>query len=639
MAGVFLSYDRDDAKTARPIALALEKAGHSVWWDLHVRGGAQFAKVIEEALKAADAVVVLWSANSVESAWVRDEAAAGRDSGRLVPVTIDGTEAPLGFRQYQTIDLSQWKGRASTPQLRTLVQAVGEVAGAPAAATRPDPPPVVTRTESAKQRRTAYVAAAALALLALAVGIYLVLAARNPGPPRVAVTAGDGSPNAAAMARDLLVSLGRLQASNPESLELVGNEADKADLVLQVTGSSPGKPLGANLALADGGKGAILWSRDFDQPNGRAADLREQLAYSAAQVLGCASEAVGAKLGAEPRKLYLNGCAEFAQSSTEDVGAMVSMFEAVTRAAPTFRDGWAKLLLAESALVEDSDSEQSGRYASALRQHVAEARSRLPDLPEIRLAEISLLPTNVYAQRLRLADAARALGADDPYVYFYRSRELGLVGRMSESVRDAEAANRLDPLSPKFRNGFIAALAYSGMTPRAQEVLKDTERLWPRAWTTLEAKFRLNLRYGDPAVALQILRENGTSKMHEAFLEARIDPTPEKIEHVLDMARAKFAETGEISDFSQLLAEFGREDEVYAALASHKGRLDFKGPEVFFRPNMKRFRQDPRFIRVAALSGLVDYWRTSGIWADFCSEPDLPYDCKAEAAKPAGARA
>jgi hypothetical protein len=155
MAGVFLSYDRDDAKTARPIALALEKAGHSVWWDLHVRGGAQFAKVIEEALKAADAVVVLWSANSVESAWVRDEAAAGRDSGRLVPVTIDGTEAPLGFRQYQTIDLSQWKGRASTPQLRTLVQAVGEVAGAPAAATRPDPPPVVTLTESAKQRSTA----------------------------------------------------------------------------------------------------------------------------------------------------------------------------------------------------------------------------------------------------------------------------------------------------------------------------------------------------------------------------------------------------------------------------------------------------------------------------------------------------
>jgi hypothetical protein len=78
MASVFLSYDRDDAAKARPLAAALEKAGHSVWWDLRVRGGAQFSKVIEEALQAADAVVVLWSKNSVDSAWVRDEAAAGR---------------------------------------------------------------------------------------------------------------------------------------------------------------------------------------------------------------------------------------------------------------------------------------------------------------------------------------------------------------------------------------------------------------------------------------------------------------------------------------------------------------------------------------------------------------------------------
>src|SRR5689334_13498775 len=104
MASVFLSYDRVDSDRARHFAHALEKAGHQVWWDLHVRSGAQFSKVIEEALKAADVVVVLWSRYAIDSAWVRDEAAAGRDSNRLVPVTIDGTEPPLGFRQFQTID-------------------------------------------------------------------------------------------------------------------------------------------------------------------------------------------------------------------------------------------------------------------------------------------------------------------------------------------------------------------------------------------------------------------------------------------------------------------------------------------------------------------------------------------------------
>src|SRR5688572_27211228 len=117
MASVFLSYDHDDAAKARSIAIALEKAGHSVWWDRHIKGGSQFSMEIEQALNAAAVVVVLWSQQSVGSAWVRDEAAAGRDTGRLVPAMIDGTAPPLGFRQYQAIDLSRWKGRGKTAGL------------------------------------------------------------------------------------------------------------------------------------------------------------------------------------------------------------------------------------------------------------------------------------------------------------------------------------------------------------------------------------------------------------------------------------------------------------------------------------------------------------------------------------------
>jgi hypothetical protein len=38
-------------------------------------------------------------------------------------------------------------------------------------------------------------------------------------------------------------------------------------------------------------------------------------------------------------------------------------------------------------------------------------------------------------------------------------------------------------------------------------------------------------------------------------------------------------------------------------------------------------------MRLAARLGLVDYWRSSGHWPDFCADPGLPYDCKAEAAR------
>jgi hypothetical protein len=61
-------------------------------------------------------------------------------------------------------------------------------------------------------------------------------------------------------------------------------------------------------------------------------------------------------------------------------------------------------------------------------------------------------------------------------------------------------------------------------------------------------------------------------------------------------------------------------------------------PNVFmFGPLTKNLRRDPRFMQLAARIGLVDYWRTSGHWPDYCSEPGLPYDCKAVAAKLAAA--
>ena len=105
MSRIFLSYARTDADAAAQLAQALAEAGHDVWWDHQLRAGSRFAREIDRALKDAEAVVVLWSDASVESAWVQDEAAEGRDSGRLIPVAIGAIKPPLGFRQFHTIDL------------------------------------------------------------------------------------------------------------------------------------------------------------------------------------------------------------------------------------------------------------------------------------------------------------------------------------------------------------------------------------------------------------------------------------------------------------------------------------------------------------------------------------------------------
>ena len=129
MAQIFLSYSRDDAPVAKKLAEAIGNAGHDVWWDRHIHGGSRYASEIDRALKKAAAVIVVWSETSIHSAWVQDEAAEGRDTGRLIPLTLGGCKAPLGFRQFQSIDLGNWDGRGHPPQLHDLLQAVGNTTG------------------------------------------------------------------------------------------------------------------------------------------------------------------------------------------------------------------------------------------------------------------------------------------------------------------------------------------------------------------------------------------------------------------------------------------------------------------------------------------------------------------------------
>ncbi len=132
MARVFLSYARADREGVSELAAALEHSGHEVWWDRRLTGGAEYERVIEEQLDAADVVVVAWSAAATKSHWVRDEATAGRERNRLVPVSLDGTPPPLGFRQLHTIDVTAWKIGPSCccPPVEEAVEATVRCGGA-----------------------------------------------------------------------------------------------------------------------------------------------------------------------------------------------------------------------------------------------------------------------------------------------------------------------------------------------------------------------------------------------------------------------------------------------------------------------------------------------------------------------------
>jgi hypothetical protein len=116
-------------------------------------------------------------------------------------------------------------------------------------------------------------------------------------------------------------------------------------------------------------------------------------------------------------------------------------------------------------------------------------------------------------------------------------------------------------------------------------------------------------------------------------IAARIDPTPAKIEQAVAIMREAERAQPQYGDFYLLAAGmFGRTDEVFALLSDPRFK-PYIHSEILFRPGFAHVRADPRFMQVAAELGLVRYWRTSGMWPDFCADEKLRYDCKAEAAK------
>lgn len=49
MASIFLSYAREDLGAAKALASSLERCGHSVWWDRHIKGGTLAATALKGA--------------------------------------------------------------------------------------------------------------------------------------------------------------------------------------------------------------------------------------------------------------------------------------------------------------------------------------------------------------------------------------------------------------------------------------------------------------------------------------------------------------------------------------------------------------------------------------------------------------
>lgn len=178
MYDVFISYARNDKPRAAKFQHAIKRCGWTVWWDADLLPGQQWNDEIERELRAAGAVVVLWSTDSVKSQFVCDEATIARELGKLVPVTLDGQRPKVGMGQLQLENMSEWDGIDSEhPGLIRVLQGIRHITKtghiptpAPVSAHAPAPAsaPIVQNGGPQKSNSKVAIAGAAVAVVVLA---------------------------------------------------------------------------------------------------------------------------------------------------------------------------------------------------------------------------------------------------------------------------------------------------------------------------------------------------------------------------------------------------------------------------------------------------------------------------------------
>jgi tetratricopeptide (TPR) repeat protein len=488
-------------------------------------------------------------------------------------------------------------------------------------------------------RRAVAAAAAVAAVIALVVW---TTRRAEPASPSFAIVAADpGDAASADLARGLSVELARLPALAARGPLLV--EAADARFQVRVAVRPAAQGPRVDLSLAAAGGGPLLWSAKLERPPGANSDFRQQAGSKLAGVLPCAAAADAAKpnLDAATLRLYLAACDKLRDASEDQAGAeAAAMLRQVTARRPSF----APALAALAALDADALDQHSPTYwqqRGTVLGEIRRARALDPSLAETYAAEAALIPyPGGWRQRLALIDRGLAADPNSTLLHFERSEQLARLGRLQEALREARREAALDPLSADASDHLIRLLAAAGNLDEARRELDVAEHMWPGTRTVRLGRYAFELRYGDARAAMRYqdqpdLFDFGnppTSRAFGLYLRARLDPSRANV----DAAVAAFMAppSVRVSGLIQTLGEFGRVDEAYRLFGGGKPLHDLGyATDILFRPGMASIRRDRRFIALAAKIGLVGYWRESGAWPDFCLDPQLPYDCSAEADK------
>jgi DNA-binding winged helix-turn-helix (wHTH) protein/tetratricopeptide (TPR) repeat protein len=493
-----------------------------------------------------------------------------------------------------------------------------------------------------------WLGAATVAAVTIAFGAWWVqqFAAPAPGRLRVAIedtrlTGRDAAMQAlAASVTEELVA----QVASTGVQAVAGRRGEGADYRLVSTVAPEGGKARITLQLIDPRTEGPVW---FAEVTGDPREVRRQAAVAAAGAAQCAMwarEPGAGPIGEVPLRQYVRACglADDPEAATE----ALTLLEQVSLHAPRFAPGHSGLALFAAVASKDVDEPLKTTLLEKGRAAAARALQLDPSQGTAVLAqEMLVTPRTNWFERQRLLD--RGLAAD-PESYRLVSRQ-GLVfaaaGRLSEAEAFQRRAVTLNPLSANAAAELALILSARGSVDDARAVIDRAFQSWPDNPQVQSVRFEIEALHGDPARAIGMLRDprfgGQIANPYErrillTAIEARQTGSPQTMARAAELVRASSPRDLWPPLAVQVLGALGDVDGALAIAEQASRTHNQYEPVYLFRGSTKVLRDDPRFMALAQKWGLVDYWRRSGHWPDFCRDPKLPYDCRKAAALVAG---
>ena len=391
--------------------------------------------------------------------------------------------------------------------------------------------------------------------------------------------------------------------------------------------------------LMEAASGTTLWSDRYDRALEGVFQVQDEIAESIARALDHAFSGVPTR-SVEPAvyDLYLRSNPR--SYAPDELRTSVGVLEVVTQRAPHFVEAWGRLAYVRSFLHMYLPFAERQASAARVVSEAAQALAHDEQNNDALVARCFVVPpfgrfaeAEDFLERLR-----RAPGTSDGRRYI--SWLLRLTGRLRASLDEAERIYRLDMLDPMSANLVALARMATGQVAEAVPVYEELVVSMPGMSFPISSLLRAHAFLHDWAAVDRLLALAATRPLREfqdtiPFVRAKRDPTPEHIGAWRSEFEAHVMITGGV-DVARLVyaAHLGLVDDAYRAAEGARlgpvgASTDIMGPDgyrtaLLFQASMPELRNDPRFPRLCARLGLVDFWLGSGQWPDCADE--VPYD-------------